>query len=165
MKWTRKSEKTPESANGKKKISRLLATDLGGGRKIICIICKSQKEKLKLMPHTNMTFIDHIATDGYKWVVKEKNYEDAISTCSSTCPEKVTHEVPAYSAISSGFRKMAQKERKASIILYDITHYIAVKDTMKAYFCYHRMLLQTTTLSRLFNLFQNYYCVRLMSIL
>ena len=117
------------------------------------------------MLHTNMTFIDHIAIDGYKWVVKEKNYEDAISACSSTCPEKVIHEVPPYSAISSGFRKMAQKERKALIKLYDITHYIAVKDTTKAYFCYHRMLLETATLSRLFNLFQNYYCVHLMSIL
>ena len=30
----------------------------GGDRKMICTICKSQEEKLKLMPCTNMTFND-----------------------------------------------------------------------------------------------------------
>ena len=60
----------------------LLVTDSGDDRKMICTICKSQEEKLKLMPHTNMTFIngsanftsstlsDHVATDGHKQAVK-----------------------------------------------------------------------------------------------
>ena len=59
------------------------------------VISKSQEKGLKLMPHTNITFIDgsanfmssilsdHIATDEHKQAVKEKNHEDAISTCSS----------------------------------------------------------------------------------
>ena len=59
------------------------------------VISKSQEKGLKLMPHTNMTFIDgsanfmssilldHIATDEHKQARKEKNHEDAISTCSS----------------------------------------------------------------------------------
>ena len=92
------------------------------------------------MPHTNMTFIegsanfksstllDHVATDGHEWVVKEKNHADAISTGSSTRPEKLIHEVPTYSAIGSGFRKMAEKEREALVKLYDTAHYIAVKE-------------------------------------
>ena len=75
-----------------------MVTDSGGGRKMICTICKSQEEKLKLIPFTNMTFIngganfksstlsDHVATDGHKRAVKEKNHEDAISTGSSTSP-------------------------------------------------------------------------------
>ena len=40
----------------KEKFPWLLVTDSGGDRKMICTICKSQEEKLKLMPHTNMTF-------------------------------------------------------------------------------------------------------------
>ena len=79
---------------------------------LICTICKSQEEKLKLIPGTNMTFIyesanfksstlsDHIATDGHKRAVKEKN------TGSSTSPEKVIHEVLTYSAIVLDIRKM-----------------------------------------------------------
>ena len=92
-------------------------TDSGGDRKMIFTICKSQEEKLKLMPCTNMTFIDrsanfksstlldHVATDGHKRTVK-KRYEDAISTRNSTRPKKVVHEVLTYSPIGSGFRKM-----------------------------------------------------------
>ena len=117
----------------------LLVTNSGDDRKMICTICKSQEEKLKLMPHTNMTFIDgtanfkpstlsdHGATDGHKRAVKEKNHEDAISTGGSTRPEKVIHEVPTYSTIGPGFRKMAEKEREALVKFYDIAHYIAVK--------------------------------------
>ena len=45
------------------------------------------------------TLLDHVATDGHKRTVKEKNHADAISTGSSTHPEKVIHEVPMYSAI------------------------------------------------------------------
>ena len=78
---------------------------------MICIICKYQEEKLKLMPCTNMTFIDksanfksstlsdHIATDEHKQAVKQKNQEDAISTGSLTRPKKVIHDVLTYSAI------------------------------------------------------------------
>ena len=115
-----------------------MVTDSGGDRKIICTCCKSQGEKLKLMPHTNMTFInrgvnsksstlsDHVATDEHKWAVKEKN-EDGISTDSLTSPKKVIHEVPTYSAIDSSFRKMVEKDRKGLVKLYNIAHYITVK--------------------------------------
>ena len=91
------------------------------------------------MPHTNMTFIngsanfkcptlsDRVATDGHNRVVKEKNHENAISTGSATRLKKLIHQVLTYSAIGSGFRKMAEKEREALVKLYDIAHYIAVK--------------------------------------
>ena len=39
------------------------------------------------------------------------------------------------------------------------------KDTVKAHFGYRNTLLQTTTLNRLFYLFQNYTCVLLMDVL
>ena len=57
---------------------------------MICTIFKQQEEKLKLMTHTNMTFInqsanfksstlsDHITTYGHKRAAKEKNHKDAI---------------------------------------------------------------------------------------
>ena len=59
----------------KGKFPWLLVTDSGSDRKMICTICKSQDEKLKLMPCTNMTVTDgsanlksstlsdHVATD------------------------------------------------------------------------------------------------------
>ena len=123
----------------REKFPWLLVTDSDDDRKMLCTICKSQEKKLKLMPHTNMTFIDrstnfksstlsdYVATDGHKQAVEEKNHEDDISAGSSTRPEKVIHEVPMYSAIGSGFRKMAEKEREALVKLYNIAHYIAVK--------------------------------------
>ena len=106
---------------------------------MIFTIFKSQEQKLKLMPHTNMTLIDgtasfksstlsdHVAIDGQKRTVKEKNHEQANSAGSSTRTEKVIHEVPTYSATGSGFKKMAEKEREALVKLYDIAHYIAVQ--------------------------------------
>ena len=39
-----------------------LGTDSGGDRKMIFTICKSQEEKLKLIPCANMTFIDGSAS-------------------------------------------------------------------------------------------------------
>ena len=91
---------------------------------MICTISKSQEEKLKLMPRTNMTFIngsanfkfstlsDHAATDGHKRAIKKKNHEDAISADSSTRTKKVSHEVPTYLEIGSDFRKMGEKREK-----------------------------------------------------
>ena len=66
------------------KFSWILVTDSGCDRKMICIICKSQEEKIKLMLRTNMTFIngtanfksstllDHVASDGHKLAEKKK---------------------------------------------------------------------------------------------
>ena len=42
----------------KEMFPRILVTDSGGNRKMICTIGKSEEEKLKLMPRTNMTLID-----------------------------------------------------------------------------------------------------------
>ena len=104
---------------------------------MICKICKSEEEKLKLMPCTNMTFIDgranfksstwsdYISTDGHKGAMKEENHEDVISVGSLTRPEKKIYEVPTYSAIGSGFRKKTEKERIGQTLWY--THYIPVK--------------------------------------
>ena len=107
---------------------------------MICIIWKSQEEKLGLMPRTNMTFIDgsanfksstlsdHVTTDGHKCAVKEKNHEDAISAGGLTRSKKVIHEVPTYSAIGSGFRKIAEKERETLVKLYDMHITSLLKD-------------------------------------
>ena len=69
----------------KEKFPWLLVTHSGGDRKIICTIFKSQKEKNKADARTNMhfidekvnfkssTFLDHVATDGQRRPVKEKN--------------------------------------------------------------------------------------------
>ena len=80
-------KKVPEDSTiskWKEKFPWLLVTDLGGDKKIICTTCKSQEEKLQLMPRTNMTFIDgsanfksstipdHFATDEHKRAVKKK---------------------------------------------------------------------------------------------
>ena len=47
-----------DSTISKCKEKQKLVTDSDGERKMICTICKSQEEKLKLMPRANMTFID-----------------------------------------------------------------------------------------------------------
>ena len=92
-------------------------------KKMICTICKSQEEKLKLMPCTNMTFIkgsanfksstllDHVVTDGHKQVVK-KNHENAISTGSTTCLENVIHKVLMYSVMAQVLEKWPKKREK-----------------------------------------------------
>ena len=46
----------------------------GGDRKMICTICKSQEEKLKLMPCTNLTFIDGCAN------FKSSTWSDHVTT-------------------------------------------------------------------------------------
>ena len=106
-------------------------------KKMICTICKSQEEKLKLMPCTNMTFIkgsanfksstllDHVVTDGHKRAVK-KNHEDAISTGSSTCLKNVIHKVLTYSAMA----QVLEKWPKTLVKLYNIAHYITVNPFM-----------------------------------
>ena len=87
------------------------------------------------MPHSNMMFIkgsanfkfftlsDNVATYEHTRAVKEKKHEDPISAGSSTCPKKVIHEVLTYSAIGSGFRKMAKKERETLVKLYNISQW------------------------------------------
>ena len=62
----------------KDRFSWLKIIDVGGKKKMICKVCISQEEKLKLMPSANLTFIngstdfkmsllsDHATTDGHK---------------------------------------------------------------------------------------------------
>ena len=107
-----------------------MVTDSGGDRKMICKICKSEEEKLKLMSCTNMTFIngranfksstwsDYVSTDGHKGAMKEENHEDVISVGSLTRPEKKIYEVPTYSVIASGFRKKNGKESIGQTLWY-----------------------------------------------
>ena len=58
------NEKVPKDSTiskWKEKSPWLLVTDSGGDREMICTICKLREEKLKLVPHTNITFIDRSA--------------------------------------------------------------------------------------------------------
>ena len=58
-----------------------------GQKKMICMVCTSQEEKLKLMPRMNLTFVTgttnfklsisnkHENTDGYKCAIREEENE------------------------------------------------------------------------------------------
>ena len=61
------------------------------------------------------------------WQRRRKNHEDSISSGSLTRPKNVVHEVPTYSAMGSGFRKIAENKKEALAKLYDIAHYTAVR--------------------------------------
>ena len=70
----------------KVKYSWLKTLTLGQKKKVICTVCTSQEEKLKLMPRVNLTFVtgkfklstlnEHENTDGHKRAIREEeNYK------------------------------------------------------------------------------------------
>ena len=104
---------------------------------MICEICSDQKDKLKQMPHTNLTFVngstnfkmlaEQGSTDSHKRAREAKENEQAIIAGTSVRIHKIVLEVPADSAISSSLKKMRVKEKQALTKLHDCILYIALK--------------------------------------
>ena len=102
-------------------------------------ICTDQEEKLKQMPHTNLTFVnrstnfkmstlaEHGSTDSHKRPIEAKENEQATIAGKSIPMHKITLEVPADSAISSGLKKMGVKEQQALTKLHDVAYYTVLK--------------------------------------
>ena len=121
------------------KYSWLKIVNVNDKKKMICTVCTSQEEKLKLMPRANLTFVngstnfklstlaDHVNADSHKQALREKKYAEAVAAGTSLAPVKITQEVPSYSAIGVGLKRMGEKEKDAIIKLNDIAHYVAVK--------------------------------------
>ena len=69
--------------------------DFLDGMKMVCKSCKSQEEKLQLIPGANLTFVtwstnyhpsmlkNHTQTDGHKWADGEEAHAEAeVSSCT-----------------------------------------------------------------------------------
>ena len=108
-------------------------------KKLVCVICSSQEEKIKLMPRVNLTFVtggtnyklsalqDHHLSEGHKRAVKEEEAEKAKAAGLSIPPVRIVQNVLENSAISKGFKQMGETERAAISKLHDIAYYIALK--------------------------------------
>ena len=82
-----------------------------------CKFCKSQEEKLQLMPVANLTFMtgttnycpsmlkDHAQTDGHKQAVGEEAHAEAEASGISLQPRKVYQAVPSSSLIIQGLNR------------------------------------------------------------
>ena len=91
------------------------------------------------MPHLNLMFVnkntnfkmstiaEHGSTDSHKCATEAKENEQATTAGKSIPMHKITLEVPADSAISSGLKKMGVKEKQALTKLHDVAYYIALK--------------------------------------
>ena len=96
--------------------------DFLDGMKMVCKSCKSQEEKLQLMPSANLTFMtgstnycpsmlkDHVQTDGHKQAVPEEAQAEAEASGISLQPRKVYQAVPSSSSIVQGPNRMGDNE-------------------------------------------------------
>ena len=96
--------------------------DFLDGMKMACKSCKSQEDKLRLMPHANLTFVtwstnyhpftlkNHAHTDGYKRAVGEETHAEAEASDVSLQPRKVYQAVASSSAIVQGLNRMGDNE-------------------------------------------------------
>ena len=101
----------------KAKYSWLKILTLGQKKKMICTVCTSQEEKLKVMPHVNLTFVtgtthfklstlnEHENTDGHKQAIREEENDKAVAAGVDLVPRKIVQETRASSARGSGFKK------------------------------------------------------------
>ena len=118
----------------KEKFSWLEIVERAGNMKMICTVCCSQEEKLKLMPQAYLIFVtgslnfkfstlnDHEGSDGHKKAVREKENEEAVAAGLSMPRMHVVQETPQNSAITDGFKRMGEKERSAITKLHDSSH-------------------------------------------
>ena len=106
--------------------SWLKIINVGGKKKMICKICTSQEEKLKLMPSANLTFIngssnfkmpslsDHATTDEHtRCAIREQENKKAIAAGLTVAPCKVVQETLTYSTIGASFKRMGETEKTA----------------------------------------------------
>ena len=92
---------------------------------MICNVCTGREEKLKLMPCTNLAFMngsinfrmsslyDHATTDGHKRAIREQENKNAIAAGLTVAPRKVVQETSTYSAVGAGFKRMGETEKTA----------------------------------------------------
>ena len=116
----------------KEKFPWLKILSIGQQKKVICKIFTNQEEKLKQMPHMNLTFVngstnfkmltmaEHRGTDSHKHSTEAKENEQASIAGKSIPMAKITLEVLADSAISSGQKNMGVKEKQALTKLHDV---------------------------------------------
>ena len=88
---------------------------MGQKKKMICTVCTSQGEKLKLMPRVNMTFVtsttnfklstlnEHENNDGHKRAIWKEENDKTVAAGLDLAPCKIVQETPAFSAIGFGF--------------------------------------------------------------
>ena len=113
--------------------------DFLDGMKMVCKSCKSQEEKLRLMPGANLTFVtgstnyrpstlkDHAQTDGHKRAVGEEAHAEAEASGVSLQPRKVYQAVPSSSSIVQGLNRMGDNERESVTKLNHIAFHVATK--------------------------------------
>ena len=73
-----------------------------------------------------LTLAEHRSTDSQQSVTEVKENEQTTIAGKSIPMQKVTLEVPADSAVSSGLKNMEVK-KEALTKLHDVVHYIALK--------------------------------------
>ena len=101
---------------------------------MICNVCTGREEKLKLMPGTNLAFMngsinfrmsslyDHATTDGHKRAIREQENKNAIAAGLTVAPRKVVQETSTYSAVGAGFKRMGETEKTAPKNFFGIAH-------------------------------------------
>ena len=100
--------------------------DFLDGMKMVCKSCKSQEEKLQLMPGANLMFMtdsinyypsmlkDHAQTDGHKQAVGEEAHAEAEASGMSLQAHKVYQTVPSSSSIVQGLNRMGDNEQESA---------------------------------------------------
>ena len=120
--------------------------DFLDGMKIVCKFCKSQEEKLRLMPGANLTFVtrstnycpsmlkDHAQTDGHKQAVGEEAHVEAEASGISLQPCKVYQAVSSSSSVVQGLNRMGDNEQESVTKLNHIVFHVATKGLPFKYF-------------------------------
>ena len=132
-------KKLPKDATIKKWKEGFSWLQITETKKLVCVICSPQEEKIRRMPRVNLSFItgstnyklsalkEHQLSDGHKRAEKEEEAEKATAAGLSIPPVRVVQNIPENSAISMGFKQMGETERTAISKLHDIAYYIALK--------------------------------------
>ena len=101
---------------------------------MISKICTNQEEKLKQMPHMNLTFVNRStnfkmstlaereSTDSHKREAEAKEDEQATIEDKSIPMHKLILERPTDSSISSVLKKMGVKEKEALTKLHAVAY-------------------------------------------
>ena len=103
-------------------------------------MCRSQEDKLRLMPNVSMSFIsgssnyrlsalkDHDNSACHQHAIREKEHEEVVAFGKSLPPRKIqcrplTSESPIY----LGIQQMSEKDRETLSKLHDISFHIALQ--------------------------------------
>ena len=107
--------------------------------KMVCTVCTSQEEKIRLMPNASISFIvgssnyrlstlkDHASSECHKRAVREEENKKAETEGRTLERQLITQTIPPGSAIREGFKKMSLNEQSALRKLFEIAYLIALK--------------------------------------